>query len=673
MSQPPAGAGLLRRRRSDLIGAVILLAAMGGLPFVATGGVVNVAVYAAIFALGALGLSLLMGLAGQVSLGQAAFFAMGAYTQAILVVRYDFSVIPAAVISVCLAMTAALLIGLPLLRLRGHYLALATLGLGIIVAVVANETPWLGATTGIYGVPKMELFGFRFASAVDYFWLLAPVLTVGVLIARNIVESRVGRALRGVNDSWIAAETLGVDTYRLRLQVLVVAAGYAGLAGVFYAHWLAVVNPSAANFELSVKFLLVAVLGGLGTMWGAIVGGFAVEAIDETLRSVIPRLISGAEGEVQLIGFGIVLMLVMIFLPGGLHQAWQAGMGWLRSRRRSDDGAPAAARALPDTSDEDGDSAEHDASTEESTTGAPEIPERDVAYPERGSRLLEIRDLTRTFGGVTAVHGVSLNVNAGEILGLIGPNGAGKTTMFNMISGILQPTSGSVTLRGHRIDGRKPHVFARMRATRTFQNLQVFASMTVLGNVMVGRYLRGSRGLLSAAAVLPALAEERRIEADARRFVDLVGLGGSVDVRAGDLPFGRQRLMEVARALASEPDLLMLDEPMAGLSGAERRQLATLLRALRAKGMSIVLVEHDVEAVLALADRVAVLDDGALIALDSPAEVREDPAVIAAYLGVDDDAEAAELASEMASAAGPLATAEDAVTHGGEADHDSDR
>ncbi|QVQ53733.1 branched-chain amino acid ABC transporter ATP-binding protein/permease [Spiractinospora alimapuensis] len=672
MTQPPSGVGLLRRRRSDLIGAVLLLAAMGGLPFVATGGVVNVAVYAAIFALGALGLSLLMGLAGQVSLGQAAFFAMGAYTQAILVVRYDFSVIPAAVISVCLAMTAALLIGLPLLRLRGHYLALATLGLGIIVAVVANETPWLGATTGIYGVPKMELFGYRFASAVDYFWLLAPVLTLGVLMARNIVESRVGRALRGVNDSWIAAETLGVDTYRLRLQVLVVAAGYAGLAGVFYAHWLAVVNPSAANFELSVKFLLVAVLGGLGTMWGAIVGGFAVEAIDESLRSVIPRLISGAEGEVQLIGFGIVLTLVMIFLPGGLHQAWQSGIGWLRSRRSGGEGSGGAARALPASAADDGESAVNDdRSGRENAPAVSVIPDRDVAYPERGSRLLEVRDLTRTFGGVTAVHGVSLDVNAGEILGLIGPNGAGKTTMFNMISGVLQPTSGSVTLRGRRIDGRKPHVFARMRATRTFQNLQVFASMTVLGNVMVGRYLRGSRGLLSAATVIPALAEERRIEADARRFVDLVGLGESADVRAGDLPFGRQRLMEVARALASEPDLLMLDEPMAGLSGAERRQLAALLRALRATGMSIVLVEHDVEAVLALADRVAVLDDGALIALDSPAEVREDPAVIAAYLGVDDDTEAAELASEMASS-GHLATAEDTVT-GGEVEHDSDR
>jgi ABC-type branched-subunit amino acid transport system ATPase component len=261
--------------------------------------------------------------------------------------------------------------------------------------------------------------------------------------------------------------------------------------------------------------------------------------------------------------------------------------------------------------------------------------------------LLEASGLTRRFGGLVAVDDVDLTVGAGEILALIGPNGAGKTTVFNMISGVLPPTAGTVSVGGRRIEGRKPHVFAEARATRTFQNLQIFGSMSVVGNVMVGRHLRSRAGLLAGALVVPALREERAVEAESRRIVDLVGLGADADRQASDLPFGRQRLVEVARALASEPDLLLLDEPMAGLSGAERRELARLLRRLRAGGMGIVLVEHDVEAILALADRVAVLDDGVLIALGTPEQVRHDPAVIAAYLGVDEsDAEVTEMVSE---------------------------
>jgi branched-chain amino acid transport system permease protein len=438
--------------------------------------------------------------------------------------------------------------------------------------------------------------------------------------ARNLVESRVGRALGAVNDSEVAAETLGVDTFRLRLQVFVLSAGYAGVAGVFFAHWLAVVNPNAASFSLSVEFLLMAVLGGLGTVWGAVVGGFGVEFLDEGLRELVPVLVPGATGEVQLIGFGIALTLVMIFLPGGLHQLFRA----LTTRR-----VPAAVTA----------------------GGAPDPGEGPLlardGRPEPGTVLLSVRGLTKRYGGVVAVDGVDLDVAAGEVVALIGPNGAGKTTCFNMVSGVTEPTAGTVELRGERIDGRKPHVFARHRATRTFQNLQVFGSASVLGNVMVGRHLRSRVGLLRGGLGFAARREEREIVAAARRVIDLVGLTADADRPAADLPFGRQRLVEIARALAAEPDVLLLDEPMAGLSGAERRRLAGLLRRLRASGMAIVLVEHDVEAVLALADRVAVLDDGRLIALGPPAEIRHDPAVVAAYLGVaEDSAEARQLAAE---------------------------
>jgi ABC-type branched-subunit amino acid transport system ATPase component len=220
--------------------------------------------------------------------------------------------------------------------------------------------------------------------------------------------------------------------------------------------------------------------------------------------------------------------------------------------------------------------------------------------------LVEARGLTKRYGGVVAVDGRGTSdVRAGEILALIGPNGAGKTTLFNIVSGVIAPTAGSVTLGGRRIEGRKPHVFARGRATRTFQNLQIFGSMTVVENVMVGRHLRGRAGMARAMLALPAVGEERDIERSARELVKLMGLGDDADRLAADLPFGRQRLVEIARALAAEPDLLLLDEPMAGLSGGERRTLARLLRRLRLGGMAVVLVEHDVEVVMALADRIA--------------------------------------------------------------------
>ena len=641
------------KRRSDLVGVGLLLAGLLLLPLLVPIWVTGTMVYATVYAIAAIGLSLLMGLAGQVSLGHASFFAVGAYTQGILVTRTEVPGPVAALIAVALAMLAALLVGLPLLRLRGHYLALATLGLGIIVTVVAIETPFLGATSGIFGIPKPEFGGRRYDSPAEYLWLLAPAVVLAIVAARNVVDSRVGRALGAVNDSEVAAETLGVDTFRLRLQVFVLSAGYAGVAGVFFAHWLAVVNPNSANFALSVEFLLMAVLGGLGTVWGAVVGGFAVEFLDEGLREVVPLVVPGATGEVQLIGFGIVLTLVMIFLPGGLHQLFRS----LTGRRP----APAVAGPALDAAPATATAAATGAALDSAPDSAPDTTAGDSGNgpllaregrPEPGTVLLSVRGLTKRYGGVVAVDGVDLDVAAGEIVALIGPNGAGKTTCFNMVSGVTEPTAGTVELSGERIDGRKPHVFARHRATRTFQNLQVFGSATVLGNVMVGRHLRSRVGLLRGLLGFAARREEREIVAAARRVIDLVGLTDDADRPAADLPFGRQRQMEVARALAVEPDLLLLDEPMAGLSGAERRDLARLLRRLRAGGMGIVLVEHDVEAVLALADRVAVLDDGVLIALGTPQQIRADPAVIAAYLGVDDDDPEAERARQALASGG---------------------
>ena len=587
-------------------------------------GIVDIGVYALIYGLAAIGLSLLMGLAGQVSLGHAAFIAVGAYTQAVLVSKANMSFIVAAPISVVASMIVALIVGLPLLRLRGHFLALATLGLGIIIGVVVTESEALGSTSGLYGLPPISFGGRAYDSAQEYFLLLTPFVVIGLWLAINIVKSRTGRALSAVNDSETAAECLGVDTFALRLRVFVLSAGYAGLAGVFYAHWLTIVNPSVTHFEVSVKILLMVVLGGLGTVWGALIGAVAVQALDEGLRALVPMIIPGAKGEVQLIGFGVILVLVIILMPGGLAQLWQrVTVAFGRSKVK------------------DGGVHEHEITQEEQR----ELLDRSLEILSRtdhepvGTTIVEIAGLTKRYGGVTALDNLNLDIKAGEIMALIGPNGAGKTTAFNMITGVLPPTEGSVKLHGKEVAGKLPHVAAALGATRTFQNLQTFKSTTVLGNVKVARHLRSKAGLLRGMFMLDR-AEERHIETTSQAAVDAMALTALADHPIADLAFGKQRQVEVARALALEPSVLLLDEPMAGLSGPERDSLSWLLRKVKATGVTIVLVEHDVAAVMALADRVAVLDDGKLISLGTPAEVTNDPVVIAAYLGTDDDAEA---------------------------------
>jgi branched-chain amino acid transport system permease protein len=620
---------------------VLLATALTVFPLVASTSAVNIGVYALIYGIAAIGLSLLMGLAGQVSLGHAAFFAVGAYTQAILVTKAGWSMWPAAVVSVVAAMFVALLVGLPLLRLRGHFLALATLGLGIIVAVVVRELEVTGGTSGLYGIPKPEFGGRLYDSAQEYFWLLSPFVLLALLLAHNLVRSRTGRALGAVNDSEVAAECLGVDTFALRLRVFVLAAGYAGLAGVFYAHWLAVVSPEASGFELSVEMLLMVVLGGLGTVWGALTGAVTVQLLDEGSRDLIRAIIPGAGGEVQLIAFGVVLVLVIILVPGGLAQLWRLLVDRL---------APAAGSTGRNDTPEASETVPIDGSVRPVGPDGVATLLAEADLPQRGTPLLVVRGLTKRYGGVTALSHLDLEVRAGEILALIGPNGAGKTTAFNMISSVLPPTEGTVTFRGTEVQGRRPHEVAELGATRTFQNLQVFGSTTVLGNVKVARHLRSRAGLVRGMLGL-AVAEERGIESASRAALAALGLEEHAGRPVTDLPFGLQRQVEIARALALAPSLVLLDEPMAGLSGVERTALSELLRQARDAGVSVLLVEHDVDAVMALADRVAVLDDGHLIAFGGPDEVRANPAVVAAYLGVaaEDERLVREAAAEVES------------------------
>ncbi len=583
---------------------------------------VDIGIWALIYGIAAIGLSLLMGLAGQVSLGHAAFIAVGAYTQALLVGKAGWSPLLAAPVAVLASMLIALLVGLPLLRLRGHFLALATLGLGIIVGVFVTEQDFTGATSGIYGLPNLEFGGRSYDTAQEYFLLLTPIVVLGLWLASNLVHSRTGRALSAVNDSEVAAECLGVDTFALRLRVFVLSAAYAGLSGVFYTHWLTIVNPSVAHFELSVRILLMVVLGGLGTVWGALIGAVAVQLLDEGLRAIIPIIIPSAKGEIQLIGFGVVLVLVIILMPGGLAQLWAKLMSAVRQRKH------------PIVRGEH----EHKVTQEEQR----DLLEESLKLLSRaehmpaGQTILSIRGLTKRYGGVTALDNLDLDVQAGEIMALIGPNGAGKTTAFNMITGVLPPTEGSVVLEGTEVAGKQPHIAAAIGATRTFQNLQTFKSTTVIGNVKVARHLRSKAGLIRGMLLMDR-SEEKLIDLASQAAIDAMALTSLADKPIADLAFGKQRQVEVARALALEPSVLLLDEPMAGLSGPERDSLSWLLRRVKASGVTVLLVEHDVAAVMALADRVAVLDDGKLISLGTPAQVTSDPKVIAAYLGEEDD------------------------------------
>ncbi|MDJ0323706.1 branched-chain amino acid ABC transporter ATP-binding protein/permease [Cryobacterium sp. PH31-AA6] len=623
----PALAGMLSpwarfwlNNKGTIIGCGILVVLMIVFPFTASSTAMNIVVFAMIFALPAIGLNLLMGLAGQVSLGQAAFFAIGAYTHAIMLTKLHLPGPVAATIGVLAAMLVAFLVGLPIMRLRGHYLALATLGLGFIVMIGVREWDVTGRTTGIYGIARPTVLGVPIDNNGFFLWFLTPFVVIGLILALNLTRSRAGRALSAVNDSELAAESLGVNTYALRLKVFVLSAGFAGLGGVFYAYQVAIVSPATAEFHLSVSILLMVVIGGLGSVWGAVAGAFLVQFLGEGMRDAIPAIFPGATGEVQLLGYGIVLILVILLLPGGLHQA--ATSLWAK--------LPFPGRRPPADA--------HAQATEDDFT-IPILP--NVSTPVAlGEPILEISGLTKRYGGVVAVNEVNLTVPAGTILGLIGPNGAGKTTCFNMISGALVPTSGTVTFLGQVISGRKPNVAASHGLTRTFQNLQVFTSTDVVGNVYMGRYRQGTAGVLRGMLGLQS-AEQTAHRAAAYEILESMRLTDAADDSASDLSFGKQRMMEVCRALAAEPALLLLDEPMAGLSGAEREVMAELLRRLRSAGLTIVLVEHDVAQVMSLADHVAVLDDGVLIAHGDPESVRNDPAVVVAYLGTDlDEAEA---------------------------------
>ena len=555
--------------------------------------------YIGLYAIVALGLVLLTGVSGLTSFGQAAFVGLGAYTTAFLSVKMGVSPWLALWVGLALAVVVALALGAITLRMSGHYLPLATIAWGLVLYYSMGNVEALGRYDGLLGVPSLQFLGWDLGTGRGLhvlIWLIALLAAVAVT---NLLDSRTGRAIRALKSGATMAEAMGISTFRYKLTAFVLAAVLAALSGWLFAHFQRTVNPTPFSIAKGIEYLFMAVLGGVGHVWGAFLGSAVVRVVEDQLQVLLPKLI-GTSGSFETIVFGIVLVVVLKYAPDGL---WTFVGRWF----------PAGARVRD-------------------WEGAPPLPLRDK--PRAGETLLEVDAVRKEFGGLVAVNDVSFTLQAGEIMGLIGPNGAGKSTTFNLITGVLSLTRGAVRFRGQPIGGLASRQIARRGISRTFQHVKMIPEMTVLENVALGGYLRSRAGTLQAMLRLDR-AEERQLFAEAEAQLKRIGMDSQMHELAGNLALGPQRLMEIARALCTDPALLLLDEPAAGLRHKEKQALAAVLRQLKAEGMSILLVEHDMDFVMGLTDRIVVMEFGTKLIEGTPAEVQASPVVRAAYLGTE--------------------------------------
>ena len=556
--------------------------------------------YIGLYAMVVLGLVLLTGVAGLTSFGQAAFVGLGAYASAYLTTAHGASPWLGLACGLALTLVVALVLACVTLRMSGHYLPLATIAWGLALFFMVGNLDFLGKFDGLQGIPPVAIGAFELRTGRSSYWLIWSVALLGALALRHLLDSRHGRALRALKGGTLMAEAMGVATFRYKVLAFVIAALYASISGWLFAHYQRSVNPSPFGLQMGIEYLFMAVLGGVGGVGGAFVGSAAVKVAEDRLQDWLPALL-GTSGPVELVVFGMVLILVLQVTPDGL---WSLATRRMPVRRHD----PAA------------------------WAGVEPLPR--AALPARGETVLSVTKARKQFGGLVAVNDVSFDLRAGEIVGLIGPNGAGKSTLFNLITGVLPLTGGHVDYRGERLSGLGSRAIARRGLSRTFQHVRMIPAMSVLENVALGAHRRGHAGVLRAMLRLDR-RDEHRLLAEAWTQLERIGMTALADEPAGNLALGQQRLMEIARALCTDPALLLLDEPAAGLRLKEKQALGEVLSQLRAQGMSLLLVEHDMDFVMTLTDRIVVVEFGTKLTEGTPDAVRADPAVRAAYLGME--------------------------------------
>ena len=556
--------------------------------------------YIGLYAMVVLGLVLLTGVAGLTSFGQAAFVGLGAYASAYVTTAHGASPWLGLGCGLVLTLVVALVLAGVTLRMSGHYLPLATIAWGLALFFLVGNLEFLGKFDGLQGIPPVSVGGVELRTGRSSYWLIWIVALLGALALRHLLDSRPGRAMRALKGGTLMAEAMGIATFRHKVLAFVIAALYASISGWLFAHYQRSVNPSPFGLQMGIEYLFMAVLGGVGLVGGAFVGAAAVKVAEDQLQNWLPALLN-TSGPVELVVFGMVLILVLQVTPQGL---WSLATRRMPVRRQD----PAT------------------------WAGAEPLPR--ATPPARGETVLSVQAARKQFGGLVAVNDVSFDVRAGEIVGLIGPNGAGKSTLFNLITGVLPLTSGQVHYRGERVSGLSSRAIARRGMSRTFQHVRMIPDMSVLENVALGAHRRGRAGVLRAMLRLDR-QDERRLLAEAWRQLERIGMSALANEPAGNLALGQQRLMEIARALCTDPALLLLDEPAAGLRLKEKQALGEVLSQLRAEGMSLLLVEHDMDFVMTLTDRIVVVEFGTKLTEGTPDAVREDPAVRAAYLGVE--------------------------------------
>ncbi len=616
-------------RNQPIIFKVLLLVILLIWPlFYNSGYVLRIMTTAGLFAILTIAVTTIFGQAGQLSFAHSAFYGMAAYTAAILVVKASFPPLAAFVIAALVPGLVALIVGRPVLKLRYFYLALATIGLGQIFIVLVTQLPRLtGGESGLAPVPNLTLFGFDFDTNLRRYYLVWIVAMIILLFVARTLKYRVGRAFRAIATSEIASTTLGLRASNWKLLAFVSSAFMCGIAGGLFAFVSMAITPSGFTFNAAVIPMVMMLIGG-GTVWGGIVGAV-----------LMTWVINGFTGLQQYGGitYALLMIILLMFFPFGLAlQPQQRARlrGWLRGllhreRLREPVKPSVASSGIAGTP-----ALSSEVALEVAVPIASGDEGADVA--EHADRpLLVVDGLSVHFGGLKAVDQVSLRVHEGQIVGLIGPNGAGKTTLFNAVSRLQERTGGTVRFAGKDLTRTSTADTARLGMARTFQNLRIYANMSVVENVLVGCHRHEKSGVWAGGLGLPHQRREEKTSRDrAMRALAAVGMEGSGFLPAAALPYGSQRLVEIARALASEPRLLLLDEPAAGMNAPERAHLVQQIRNIRASGITVLLVEHDIQLVMGLCDYVYVLDYGKLISEGRPETVQDDPAVIEAYLGV---------------------------------------